>query len=430
MSIFALAFLGSYGFLLVKCFTSRPFFGLCAYLMAFYLNPPARWWSEYLPDLRWSFMAAALTLISIMIRDKSVIRSFKFIETKVFTVFVVYVIFQSLWAVSKPVHMEWVSMSFNFLVLMVMIQGSIRDERDLLGFVFVNLIGCSYFGYLGMVRTSGGRLDGIGGPSISSSNQMSQHLAAMMFIGIYLVFVNFKKHIWYLLVAVLLFVVLKTIVMAGSRGTFLAIAATGFVGLLFVPRKDRFRMYVLAGICSLIAASLVGPYMIERFEGMGKNESGEISDESARSRIYIIEAQIEMVKAAPFLGHGHKGTLLLSPIYVPPEYRTAVADREETVRASHNFLFSLLVDHGIVGASLYIFIILRCLFRLPAVVRMKIKTEEAHTLQVVLIGLIMGLLCLMVAGMTSDHKNAETGIWFYALIPLCFSWLKEKNNVA
>lgn len=430
MSLFALAFLGTYAFLLVKCFTSRPFFGLCAYLMAFYLNPPARWWAENLPDLRWSFMAAALTLISIFIRDKGILRSFKFIETKVYAVFVVYMAFQLGWAVNTDYQREWVSMTFNFLVLMVMLQGCIRDERDLLGFVFVNLLGCSYFAYLGMIRTVGGRLDGIGGPSIGSSNQMSQHLAAMLFMGLYLVFVKFKKFFWYVVVAGLLFLVLKTIVMAGSRGTFLAIGATGAVSLLFAPGRIRLRMYIMAGICSVLAASLIGPYMIERFEGMGKNESGEVADDSARSRIYIIEAQIEMFKAAPLLGHGHRGTLLLSPIYVPPEYRTAVPDSTETVRASHNFLFSLLVDHGIVGASMYIFIILRCLLRLPWVVRMRPKTEDGQTLQVMLIGLIMGLLCLMIAGMTSDHKNAETGIWFYALIPLCYARLKEKIHAA
>lgn len=428
MSIFALAFVLVYGTVLVKSFTSRPFFGLCAYLMAFYLNPPMRWWGEFLPDLRWSFTAAAVTLISIFMRDGGVLMKGWLKETKIFAVFLLFVFLQIFWAIDTKTHMEWVSTTFNFFVLMVMLQGAIRDQRDIVGFVIMNLIGCSYFGYLGAIRVAGGRLDGIGGPAIASSNQMSQHLIAILFSGAYLLFLRAKPLWWRAMILVLLLVVVKTILMAGSRGSFLAIGITAVVALLFTPKLIRKRVYLLAVAAGVAGVIAIGPLIMERFEGVFGPQVEEIADESARSRVFIIDAQIEMFKTAPWLGHGHKGTQLLSPFYLDEQFRTRTTDGQEGVRASHNFLLSLLVDHGLIGASIYIWIILRCLLILPSVVRTTPKTDEAFNLQMVLIGLILGLLCHMISGMTSDHKNGETDIWFYVLIPLCWLRLKEINH--
>jgi hypothetical protein len=66
MSITALVFVGLYVAGLVAAFRN-PMFGLCAYLWAFYNHPPSRWWGSELPDLRWSLIAAAVTLAAYVI---------------------------------------------------------------------------------------------------------------------------------------------------------------------------------------------------------------------------------------------------------------------------------------------------------------------------------------------------------------------------
>ena len=40
----ALAFVGSYFVLLLLAFVRHPIYGLFAYLLAFYVHPPSRWW--------------------------------------------------------------------------------------------------------------------------------------------------------------------------------------------------------------------------------------------------------------------------------------------------------------------------------------------------------------------------------------------------
>jgi hypothetical protein len=65
MSLTALIFLAVYGLLLALAFLRRPYWGLLAYMWAFYNHPEARWWGEQVPALRYSLIAAVVTLLAI-----------------------------------------------------------------------------------------------------------------------------------------------------------------------------------------------------------------------------------------------------------------------------------------------------------------------------------------------------------------------------
>ena len=405
----------------------RPFFGLCAYLMAFYLNPPARWWGESLPDFRWSFVAALVTLLVIFIKN-SRFESFRFTETRLYAVFFFYVVIQTYWAIDLTAHLEFVSAVFNFLMVIFLIQGSVRDEKDLIWFIVFMMLGCSYFTYIGMTSVWGGRLDGVGGPAISSTNQMAQHVAAVFYCGVFLVLLKSRRWYEYAVVFLLLLLCIKVILMAGSRGVYLSIMLTGVFVLLFSAQGSRRRLYVLAGLAIFSAVVFLGPTVMQRFNGVELTQMSETSDKSARSRIVIVQSQIQMFKGAPWLGHGHKGTLFLSPLYIAPEFLTSSGPNNQRGRASHNYFLSLLVDHGLIGTLIILLIIYRCLAPLRSISRAKFIGKQ-DDIRILLIGLMMGLLCLMLSGMSSDHKNSETSIWFFALIPFFLAKLQKDSHV-
>ena len=405
----------------------RPFFGLCAYLMAFYLNPPARWWGESLPDFRWSFVAALVTLLVIFIKN-SRFESFRFTETRLYAVFFFYVVIQTYWAIDLTAHLEFVSAVFNFLMVIFLIQGSVRDEKDLIWFIVFMMLGCSYFTYIGMTSVWGGRLDGVGGPAISSTNQMAQHVAAVFYCGVFLVLLKSRRWYEYAVVVLLLLLCIKVILMAGSRGVYLSIMLTGVFVLLFSAQGSRRRLYVLAGLAIFSAVVFLGPTVMQRFNGVELTQMSETSDKSARSRIVIVQSQIQMFKGAPWLGHGHKGTLFLSPLYIAPEFLTSSGPNNQRGRASHNYFLSLLVDHGLIGTLIILLIIYRCLAPLRSISRAKFIGKQ-DDIRILLIGLMMGLLCLMLSGMSSDHKNSETSIWFFALIPFFLAKLQKDSHV-
>jgi O-antigen ligase len=433
MPIVAVFFISVYCFGLLKTITSKPIYGLFTYLFAFYLHPPSNYWGEFVPDIRWSLIAAIFTFLAVLVKNRDIgWIFFKFVETKLFFIFVVYVLIQNLWAVSPILHWEYTIMAIKFLILIFLIQNCIHDEKDVIKFIIVNILGCCYFGYVGLTSNFEGRMEGVGGPGIASSNGLAQHLIVVLIFTSFLLLCKYGKKLFLLFPFIAL--ILQTLVMAGSRSAFLALGATGVFSIFFTPKSVRKKLY-LYGFLAIIAGSVViGPHLIERFKSMQTNESGEISDKSARSRMIIINAQFEMFKESPLLGHGHSGTFILSPFYIDESYRTSRSGGEEisgnvTRRASHNFIMTLLVDHGLIGAFIYLYIIYKCLIKLFLLNKIETVSNQSLVYKILLTGFLLSLLAFMIAGLGSNNKIFEIGIWLYAIIPLIHDKLTGEKKV-
>jgi len=428
MPITALVFLAIYLGCLFKAFNSKPIWGLWAYLLAFYMHPQSKYWAYAVPDLRWSLIAALLTLLAIFIKkgkDEKIIL-FDFTETKFFLFFCFFVLIQYFWAINTVIHMEYMIMVFKFLILIILIQNTVKTTGDLKAFILFNAYCCFYIGYLAYTTHIGGRFEGVGGPTFNSSNSLGQHFSVILvFAGYLLLSTHWKKFIW---IVFPILVILNTIMLAGSRSVLIALVITGALSILYIPKKykKKFLSLILLGVVAF--AILIGPQLIQRFDGMNQNDAGDMKDRSANSRMVIINAQIEMFKERPFMGHGHKGTLFLSPFYIDTKYLTGKKQYSDYgVRASHNFIMAMLVDHGIIGSLPYFLIIIYCLNKL----RKLRSIPHSSELSTLLSGLLLGLFCLMVAGLGSNNKVMEIDIWLYALIPLFFEKIKkmEQKNV-
>lgn len=426
MSLTALLFLVVYFFCIYKALSGRAIFGLYAYLLAFYAHPPAQWWGHSLPDLRWSFLAGLITLVSVLYYSKKTkISLFAFFENKVFFVFTLYILIQYFWALSPYLHTEYMTLVVKFMLLIFLIQNSIKSEADLKGFIWVNLLGVCYYAYVGMFVQTSGRLENVGTPGMDGANQLGQHIAVILIFSSYLLFTDLGRlKILYL---ALLAVALNGLLLTESRGVLVGFVLSLCVSIFLIP-KNKLKPYITYALLALFGASLlVGPQIIERFETMVAE--GDQQDKSAASRMVIINAQIEMFLDNPLFGYGHRGTLLLSPEYIPAEFMTNT-DGMGARRASHNFLFGLLVDHGIIGTFLYFLVIFSCWKKVYYIHKTSKTHEDSQVYTSVLIGLGLALLSLMIAGMGSNNKKLEIDIWLYALIPLIHYFVLQKRIAA
>lgn len=421
MSLTAIFYLLVYFGGLLRALFGKPIFGLYAYLFAFYLHPPARWWGGDLPDIRWSLIAALVTFISIFIYSKGEKKIWLgFVENKYFTIFALYVVLQTFWAINPEIHKDYVFLVIKFLMLIFIMQNAIRTERDLIGVIVVNLLGVCYFAYLGLTEHSGGRLEGIGTVGMESANQLGQHMATVLIFSAYLLLCDFGKK-KYLLVPLVLFA-LNGVLLTESRGVIIGMVCGGIAAFFVIPRTVKGQFKIYAVLAALAGTMLLGPQIIERFNEMrGESETGT-QDTSAASRMVIIRAQAEMFSQSPLLGHGHRGTLLLSPEFIAEEYLTASGGGGAR-RASHNFLFALLVDHGLIGAFFYLMVIYSCWKKVWQLTRDEDNDDAVNRLVIILAGLGVALVALMAAGMGSNNKKLEIDIWLYALIPLVHYWV-------
>ncbi len=424
MSITAIFYVLIFLYCLFKAFASRPIWGLWAYFFAFYLHPHSKYWGSQLPTLRWSLIAAIVTLLVLFVKKKQDEKFvfFEFVENKIFFLFVIFVAIQYFWALSGTVHMVYVVMTAKFLLLIFLIQNCLKTNKDILLFILINLVGSAYVSYIGISQHSGGRFEGVGGPGLSETNEIAQHLGVVLIMSAYLLLCRLGKKSYLLIIPILL--LLQAIMMTESRGAMIALAGAAFFSLIYSPKKVRKQFILFAVLGGIAFSALVGPQLLSRFDKMSSNDDGELKGQSANSRFVMMDIQWGIFKEQPILGHGHKGTLILSPIYVPEKYLT-----REGVRASHNLVMSMLVDHGAIGSILYFSVTLCCLLKARAACKTAGDEDDIHLLRTLLLGIGISLIYLMLGGLGSNNKVMEVDIWLYALIPLLFSRLKNIKTI-
>ncbi len=423
MSLTALAFLFSYfAGLLLACF-QRPVWGLYVYFLAFYASPSTRWWGGWLPEIRWSLVAAVVTLFSLLVRGQGGGRWLSFIETKLFVFFAVYVCVQMLWAENLSVHMEYVFLVLKFTALLFLLHSLIDTYKDFLSILIVNIVGCGYFGWYAYTSHSGGRFEKIGTSGMDDANLLSMHVAPILISGSYLLLCKMSKYRYLLVPLVLL--CLNLIMLTQSRGTILAIVISSLFALLFVPGVAASKFKVFFVLACMAGSMLVGPDLVRRIETTLNDEDTGQVEKSAESRFVIIEAQYNMWKEKPVFGYGHRGTLLKGMDYIPEEY---LSD-DKGVRASHNLVMSMLVDHGLVGFLLYFSAVAAALYRGIKIFDRKLVGDViVENLNVILIGLVVSLLCFILASQSANSKKLELDIWYLALIPIC-TYLINKGKL-
>ncbi len=420
MSITGIAYLLIYISGLLLSLSGRVRFGLYTYFFAFYAYAPGRWWGEGLPSLRWSLIAGIVTLVSVFMHNKSKTDWLKRTEVRLFLVFVIWVWIQNIWALSSSLHFEYSVMVTKFLLLIYLIHAVIKTERQLFELFVINLMGCAYYGWIGYTQTQGGRFENAGTPGMEDGNLLSLHMATVLIFASYILLCNFGKKKYLLIPFIVL--VLNGIFLTQSRGTLVAIVVSALVSLFFVPAsvKREYRVYVILAFIGGI--SLLGPVLLERINSTVGSDDTEI-EESAYSRIVIINAQLEMFSEKPLIGNGHRGTQMLSPYYVDEEYMTGKAGNRR--RGSHNLLMTLFIDHGVIGATIFLAMVIS-LFRRFFKLRPFLMANGDKPIVLAYIGLNISLICFWVASMSVNSIRLEVGVWCYALIGLALSWIAKQ----
>jgi len=428
MSITAIGYLVIYFSGLIKSLAGRPIYGVLVYLFSFYMYAPGRWWGHEVPELRWAFIAAIITLLSILVwnQEKSNWLSRK--EFKLYALYVAWVWLQNYWALNPAFHFEYTIMVTKFLVLIYIFSATIKTQKEVILFMLANTLGCAYFGWLGLTQHTGGRFETVGTPGLDDANLLTIHMAPILIASSYLLLCDFGKKKYMLVPFIVL--ILNAIFLTQSRGGLLAIAFSGFIALFFIPKqvKKQFLVFVLLALIGGI--SIVGSELTDRITQVTDAENVEETDKSAYSRLVIIDAQINMILERPWAGAGHWGTLILSPDYIDDTYLTNTNDRDEDEdmrRASHNLLMSLLVDQGLIGGGFFVLMVALFVKRFFGLRKYIINHGDDNKI-VIFVGLNIALICIWVASMFANSLRLEVDLWFYFLISTLYSLIIKDES--
>jgi len=411
MALTALAFLMLFFGGLLLAFAVHPRFGLYTYLAVFYVHPPSRWWGDMLPDIRWSLVAALVTLVALVRLPKVIGRPSFFGLTPVWLLiaFTAWVWIQNAWALDPVMQLDLSVLLTKYIVLFYLMYRLVDSPRVMNDLLFVHVLGCIFLGWLAYRAPDVGRLDGLGGPGIGEANALAMHVSTGIMAAAVLIM---NPGRWWMRVACALGTpfMLNVIVQAESRSAVLAFVAGGLVLWYLKPLAYRRLFYIgaAAGMAALIYLGHTAFW--ERMSTIrAAVETTEEADTSVRSRFAMIDFQLGIASKYPF-GVGHRGIVVLSPAYLPEEYLATQGGR-----SSHNTYLTVLSEQGIPGALIFgtlMFWALRSVWRMRDLRHRPETTRMAG--QVAAVAAMLAVAA--VGGLGVDYLKAEVQIWSLILL--------------
>jgi len=398
-------------------FTRNPIWGVWPYSMALYMSPAHNWYGAYLPDLRWSLLASLLTLLSIFVHQGRLVPKTPWLRTgpaKIILCYAVWMWIQYPWALSREMHMEGTILITKYVVLYYIVYRTLNTDSDFFTFIMINLLGGFYISRRVLEYSAGGRVEGIGGPGINDSNTLGMHMSVLLiFGGIMLMKKNtiFKNMLYWRLCQISIFIstlyIANSVVQTISRSAVLGIVAGGTLLMIIKHWTIKKRFYFYCA-CSFAGLMYLAPYTFwERLDTITEAVQGEEIESSAYSRVVIGKAMIAMFRDNIF-GYGHRGTVVLSPEYMPREYLTWVGG--QAGRASHCTFLTTLTEQGLPGAILYLMMMIwvaKTIYAYP---------KDDPVMYLYFMGASASLAAIFISGIFVDYLKVEIQIYCFAML--------------
>lgn len=425
MSLTAIVFVLVYCAALIASFALSPMFGFGAYLWAFYNHPQSRWWGEALPEVRWSYIASIVTFISLWGKPYDTSRPswLRYPPAWLLLIYTLWMWAQSLFAVDSVGHAEGCFLFTKYLMLYFVMYRLAENDTALRQIAWGHILGCFIFGWIAFRTDVQGRLDAVGGPGVDDANVLAMHLITGLAMAGFLLLR--EKAGWRAILFLLLPFILNGVIETQSRGALVAIAVAAPVGLYLCPRGHRFVTYSIVGLGAILFLMLANEALWNRAKTIQLAEESAMEG-SAASRIALIRYGWAIFKDHP-LGTGHKGHEALSRNYIP----AAMLSNAGT-RAAHNTFMQILVEQGIVGAVLYVILLLWVVRQLWILKRMD-KQGLPSELGLYRAGIGSALAGAFIAEIFLGSLKAEVNIWLLALLAafsaVCKKSLEEQREV-
>lgn len=407
MSVSAIVFLLIYTTGLILTFRN-PYFGVLTYIFEWHNHPPYFWWGDEVPDLRWSFTIALVTLISWAInrhklgdQDNPDYRPAIWVALMLLNMYFV----SSLHAVLPEDSYAKATDMFNILVNFVLMVSIMRKHEDYRKLIWVMIICVGYWGWI--AYTQGSNRDiGVLAPNATEENAVSAHVMTVLpFVGVYFLTGN---RLGKIITALMLPFAFNLIILANSRATFVGLLVIAAISIFLVKGKTRY--VVIAGI---IAAGFV--FMQLTNEDFTDRQTMQTYDDgSATSRLHIWAGGYEMWKDHPY-GVGGGGFAELSTDYIP--------EIDES-KSQHNTFVAVFTDWGFIGIILYLgFLIHIFILSMKAKhLSRKFPSLNKYTLEITAVQLALVGICT--AGFFHSRQYAEIVFWLCAFVMMLNNMVK------
>lgn len=399
----------------IFAFTRHPIWGVYFYLATTYVFPPGRYWGYVFGDLRWALLSALITMLAVVFHRGKLQPKPPWIGAAPVLLlgsYILWMAIQRFWALDPDEHGRGTGELIKCMFAMWFVYRAVDTKERVRDLMLAHALGCALLGiYAQFTGRTAGRLDGVGGPNLDDSNTLGMYLvtAALCASGLVMTQKGWRR--WVALGCLPLIV--NGFVLANSRGGFLGLVGGGLVFAWCVSKQHRWVLWSFAGVAAVGLSILIDQTFIDRMMTIGDVTSkSEDADSSARSRLVIAKAQVEMFFNYP-LGIGWRGTAVLSPLYMDEQWLTAGGPDDSLARSSHNTFLTALAEQGIVGGLIYFTLVSWVLLSILRIRRMR-KLSIDPDLTTMAAALCGAIIAILVSGITADYLTKEVQFWLYA----------------
>ena len=342
----------------------HPFWGLLPYYLFSILQPQSLWNWALPPGVRWSFYAACIALLAVVINFHKVMRRMRM--TTVVPLLLAYaalITLSYLLAFDSHTAAFWFDLIIKTLIMAILVAlltDSIERARMMILMITFSL------GYLAwhfnILYLTEHRMDllfyGLG----ALDNNGVAMIMAMGIPLMYAVGISVRA-LWMKLACAWLGVFLvHSIMLAYSRG---AMLSAGMVGLWILWRhRPRYQIALLAPAIVIVVLMLAGPAVRARFASI--NEGG--IDASIQARYDSWAGALEMISDHPLVGMGLRNSNIFSH-----NYGADVAGR-----TIHNLYLQIAADSGVPALMVYLMIAGLALYSAGRGRKMLLEWNEDH----------------------------------------------------
>lgn len=242
---------------------------------------------------------------------------------------------------------------------------------------------------------------------VQSPNVLGSYMALLIPIGIGLFFAE-KKVTWKIVWSAVTLILLLCLLATFSRGAWLAFAAA-IVFFATLIDKRLFIVVLLAGILITMFVPAVSERVTYLFTDTYLQKSAQ------DGRIARWGGAMDQVRSEPFFGKGLG------------HYGGAVANRNFGITYVDNYYAKTLAEMGLVGLTLYIWLIAALLWKIYQKIRQIYDKQQKWLMQGILTGLIAVLLHNGVENIF-EVPFMTVYFWFFAGALLCVPLLLEKEG--
>jgi hypothetical protein len=389
----------------------HPVFGAMTYVAMVFIDPPSRWWGGALPSVRWSLVSALVTVIGLFLlrppkHDIPLQRHGPFVAL---IVVLVYAAFQTPWARDLEEHRNFLEYYLKYAVAVFLLYYSIDSLEHFKWMLWTYVAGCVYLAYVAFTSFTGGRFDSFGGAGIGDANAGALTLVTGTFIAssLFLYSGKYQRVLLFFLIPFML----NSVIMTVSRSGSLALAMGGLAFIVFTPVRYKKKVMALAVLGVIGVISLTNPEYWTRMQTVKYKGADVAGVDTGGARRNLLRVQGIIFLRHP-LGCGHRCTDLLAVSYLDQKD----LNEQSGKRSSHNTFMSMLVDFGIVGASVYLFFLWWVYRQLS---RMKKRALELpQLLQMLLPGITGAYAALTVSDQFIPNVRYELRYWLLTFLML------------